>query len=122
VKYVRIYADRSGASHFEDVEFDAHEQLLAEGVPPLLVAGPLAAAGAIFAEQSGDAAPWQQHVTPSRRWIIVLEGNMERTVSDGEHRVFGPGDVLLREDTTGGGSLTRPIGERVRFLMVTTGE
>jgi hypothetical protein len=122
VKYVRIYSDNNGASHFEDVELDAKVQVVGAGVPAVLLAGPFAAAGLLFAEQSGDHADWERHVTPSRRWIVVLEGQMERTVSDGERRVFGPGDVVLREDTTGDGSLTTPIGDRVRFLMIPTGD
>jgi hypothetical protein len=59
-------------------------------------------------------------VTPSRRWIVVLEGELERVVSDGERRVFGPGDVVLREDTAGERSLTTPRGACVRFLMIPT--
>jgi steroid delta-isomerase-like uncharacterized protein len=124
VKYVRIFADEQGLSHFEDVELDLKRQHVADGVPPLQLAGPLAASGVLFVEQlgeQGDAAPWERHVTPSRRWIVVLEGELERVVSDGERRVFGPGDVVLREDTTGEGSLTTPRGDCVRFLMIPTG-
>ena len=122
VRYVRIYADSDGASHFEDAELSAEVRHLADGVPPLTVAGPLPAREIMFLEQSGDAAEWHRHVTPSRRWIIVLEGHLERVVSDGERRLFGPGDVVLREDTTGEGSLTVPVGERVQFLMIPTGD
>jgi hypothetical protein len=122
MKYARIYSDQKGASHFEDVELDAEVQVVGPGVPAVLLAGPFAAAGLLFAEQSGVGADWERHVTPSRRWIVVLEGQMERTVSDGERRVFGAGDVVLREDTTGDGSLTTPVGERVRFLMIPTGD
>jgi hypothetical protein len=125
VKYVRIFADEQGLSHFEDVELDLKRRHVADGVPPLQLVGPLAASGVLFVEQmgeQGDAAPWERHVTPSRRWIVVLEGELERVVSDGERRVFGPGDVVLREDTTGEGSLTTPRGACVRFLMIPTGD
>jgi hypothetical protein len=104
VKYVRIFADEQGLSHFADAELDLRRHRVADGVPPLQLAGPLAASGVLFVEQTGeqgDAAPWQRHVTPSRRWIVVVEGERERVVSDSERRVFGPGDVVLREDTTG---------------------
>jgi hypothetical protein len=69
VKYVRIFADEQGLSHFEDVELDLKRQLVADGVPPLRLAGPHAASGVLFVEQmveQGDPAPWQRHVTPSR--------------------------------------------------------
>jgi hypothetical protein len=122
MRYVRIFADGDGASHFEDVEFATSTRDLATGVPPLTVAGPLPAAELMFLEQAGDSSEWQRHVTPSRRWIVVLVGQFERVVSDGERRRFGPGDVVLREDTTGEGSLTIPIGDRVRFMMIPTGD
>jgi hypothetical protein len=104
VKYVRIFADEQDMSHFADAELDLRRHRVADGVPPLQLAGPLAASGVLFVEQTGeqgDAAPWQRHVTPSRRWIVALEGELERVVSDSERRVFGPGDDVLREDTTG---------------------
>ena len=75
----------------------------------------------MFLEQSGDSSGWERHVTASPRWIVVLEGQFDRVVSDGARRSFGPGDVVLREDTTGQGSLTIPMSDRVRFLMIPTG-
>ena len=32
------------------------------------------------------------------------------TVSDGEVRTFGPGDIVLQEDTTGKGHYSRQVG------------
>jgi hypothetical protein len=122
MRYVRIFADDNGASHFEDVEFTSAIRKVADGVPPLTVAGPLPAAEVLVLEQTGESSDWERHVTPSRRWIIVLEGQFERVVSDGERRRFGPGDIVLREDTSGEGSLTIPVGDRVRFLMIPTGD
>jgi hypothetical protein len=125
VKYVRIFADEQGLPHFEDVELDLERQHVADGLPPLQLVGPLAASGVLFVEQmseQGDAGLWERHVTPSRRWIVVREAELERVVSDGERRVFGPGDFVLREDTTGDGSLTTPRGACVRFLMIPTGD
>jgi uncharacterized cupin superfamily protein len=41
----------------------------------------------------------------------VLEGEFEVSASDGETRRFGAGSVLLVEDTTGKGHMTRALGE-----------
>jgi hypothetical protein len=54
VKYVRIFADEQGLSHFEDVELDLKRRLVADGVPPLQLVGPLAASGILFVEQMGE--------------------------------------------------------------------
>ena len=48
---------------------------------------------------------------PTRRqYLFVLAGQMEVSVKDGTTRVFNPGDVLLAEDMTGQGHLTRSVG------------
>jgi hypothetical protein len=39
VKYVRIFADEQGLSHFEDVELDLKRQHVTDGVPPVQLAG-----------------------------------------------------------------------------------
>jgi hypothetical protein len=42
--------------------------------------------------------------------MCVLRGEFEATASDGETRRFPPGAVLLLEDTTGKGHVTRVVG------------
>jgi quercetin dioxygenase-like cupin family protein len=43
--------------------------------------------------------------------IFCLSGEIEAEVSDGEVRRFGPGAVILLEDTSGPGHITRVVGE-----------
>jgi len=54
------------------------------------------------------------HPAPRRQYIINLDNGVEITASDGESRVVGAGEVLLVEDTTGKGHLSKAINERVR--------
>ena len=54
------------------------------------------------------------HVPPRRQYIINLDNGVEITASDGESRVIGAGEVLLVEDTTGKGHLSKAVNERVR--------
>jgi hypothetical protein len=49
------------------------------------------------------------HPTPYRQFFLSLVGEVEVRVSDGEARRFGPGSILLVEDTTGRGHTTRVI-------------
>jgi hypothetical protein len=44
---------------------------------------------------------------------IWLDAEYELTVSDGEKRVIGVGEVVLAEDTTGKGHITKPLGEKL---------
>lgn len=101
MQITRIYADADGESHFADVDI------------PLVDSGPLGAMserfpanGVIFREnEPGYDLDW--HCAPRRQYIVLLDGEIEITVSDGEQRRFAGGDVLLVEDTTGKGHQTR---------------
>ena len=118
MRYVRIYATDEGDSRFEQVDMAGEPMCIIDGVPPLLVSGPFPASAALFVEQPKATANWQVHVAPKRQWLVILRGRFEVTVSDGERREFGPGDVVLAEDTVGKGHLTRPITDDVAFVMI----
>lgn len=49
------------------------------------------------------------HPAPRRRLVMVLEGGLEITVSDGESRIFRPGDILEIRDTSGRGHRSRAL-------------
>ena len=66
-----------------------------------------------FRENSGDYN-WDYHHAPARQFIVLLDGQIEITSSTGEKRVFGAGEVLLVEDTTGKGHKTRNLLQHVR--------
>ena len=50
------------------------------------------------------------HNAPRRQFVVVLEGTLELEVGDGATARLGPGDILLGEDTTGEGHITRAVG------------
>lgn len=50
------------------------------------------------------------HPSPQRQFFCLLSGELEAIASDGETRRFGPGGLLLLEDTTGAGHATRVVG------------
>ncbi|GAA4935263.1 hypothetical protein EV188_105299 [Actinomycetospora succinea] len=57
----------------------------------------------VHAEESppGSALPW--HDAPCRQYVITLTGTLRFTTRDGATFLLAPGDVLLAEDTAGGG-------------------
>jgi quercetin dioxygenase-like cupin family protein len=118
MRYVRVFADQGGASRFEDVSLEGSPRLVVEGVPPLLLSGPFPVTEVLFAEQPADAPDWQAHVAPRRQWIVVLSGRATITTTDGERREFGPGDVVLVEDTTGEGHVSTPLTADFHFAMI----
>ena len=113
-RYVRLFADDDGASHFEDVELRLEPRDFAPPAPPLLVAalgeanGPVVLIGG--AQGWGGEVP---HSTPRRQTFSVLVGRFMITASKGVTREFVPGDLLVLEDTWGEGHSTRFLTDRV---------
>jgi hypothetical protein len=74
------------------------------------------AAGIIFRETSGDYdLDW--HPAPRRQYIINLDAGVQITASDGEARTIGAGEVILVEDITGKGHLSKSIGGKLRHSI-----
>jgi len=110
MKIVRLYCDADGTSHFEDkgVAFEPVEY--APPAPALDLSEAMAASRVVFFTMPpGWFGDW--HPTPVRQLYFALAGELEVTVSDGEVRVFHPGDVALVEDEAPPGHTTRVVGD-----------
>ncbi len=106
-----LYADEHGELHFRDIEVqwveERHSSKLSARLP---------ANGIIFRETAGDYdLDW--HTAPRRQYIINLDGGVRITASDGESRVIGAGEVLLVEDVTGKGHLSKSVGGQMRHSI-----
>ena len=114
--YVRIYADSTGASHFDDAQFDMSLADYAPPAPPISVSDVVPADGVMFLSSPigwfGDF-----HPAPRRQFIFFLSGELEVEVSDGETRRFGPGAMLVLEDTVGQGHVSRVVGEERAYIV-----
>jgi hypothetical protein len=49
--------------------------------------------------------------------VVNITGTVEIVASDGEQRRFGPGTILLAEDTTGKGHTSRGLGGAERLSL-----
>jgi hypothetical protein len=56
---------------------------------------------------AGYVVDWRP--TPRRQFVFILSGMVEVTVGSGDARRFGPGSVLLFENTAGQGHQTRAL-------------
>jgi len=114
MKYTRFYTGTDGESHFEDVEITLGEMRNFSRLSQLEKA-----TGIIFRETSGDYyLDW--HNAPRRQYIIILDGRVEIEVSNGTIRQFGAGDVMLAEDTSGRGHISRAIDNENRTSIFIT--
>jgi hypothetical protein len=106
-----LFADPSGASHFRDIEVEWVQDL-----PGGKLSRRFPATGVIFRQTGGDYdLDW--HNAPRRQYIINLDAGVEITASDGETRVIGAGEVLLVEDTTGKGHLSKAVSGQLRHSI-----
>ena len=106
-----LFADASGESHFRDIEIEWAEQ-----GPGGRTSKRLPASGIIFRRTEGEYdLDW--HPAPRRQYIINLDAGVRITASDGESRVIGPGEVILVEDTTGKGHLSKAIEGELRHSI-----
>jgi quercetin dioxygenase-like cupin family protein len=58
------------------------------------------------------------HCAPRRQYTITLSGEAEIEVGDGTVKRIGAGDVILAEDLTGQGHITRVVGNQPRLSVV----
>lgn len=114
MRVTRIFADENGESHFEEVDVP-----LADGGSIGRVSDTMPATGIILRETDG-TYDYSWHNPPQRRYVIMLRGRVEMTVSDGESRVFVPGEIVLLEDTTGRGHRSRALDGTPRETVFVT--
>ena len=106
-----LYTDAEGQSHFRDIEVEWVEEM-----PSGKLSTRLPATGIIFRQvQPSYDLDW--HPAPRRQYIINLDAGVQITASDGEARVIGAGEVILVEDTTGKGHLSKAVEGKIRHCI-----
>jgi hypothetical protein len=103
-----LYVDEQGETHFRDIEVEFGEETRSGKLSRRLPA-----TGIIFREVP-PTYDLDWHPAPRRQYIINLDGGVQLTASDGESRVIGAGEVVLVEDTTGKGHLSKAVGGTIR--------
>ncbi|MFT5350695.1 MAG: quercetin dioxygenase-like cupin family protein, partial [Gammaproteobacteria bacterium] len=110
VSYTRIVVDEEGKSHFSSGEIPMALGSYAQPEPKLRLSKTYPATSAtFFSAPPGYFGDW--HTAIRKQFLFHLSGVSEIVVSDGETRQFGPGDILLVEDTTGQGHTARVVGD-----------
>lgn len=115
--YHRIYTDSQGDSHFDVVTV---EQTLVRAAPP---------AAPFYVSEDGPASKYrfytfepgwigELHPAPTRQFLALLSGEVEMETTDGTVRRFGPGDLVLLEDTSGKGHVTRNTSDGYATFLV----
>lgn len=117
MRYTRVYADDDGESRFEELELPSETRQAAESDLVARVSSAFDVRGAYLREPITEASP-VPHNAPYPLFIVMLRGTCSIEVSSGETRKFGPGEIVLVEDTTGKGHTTRRVGDDPRLTLM----
>ena len=102
LKVTRLYTGPDSQSHFEEIEVETNTLQPGDGI--------------VFREGTPDHVN-RWHRAPRRQYVINLSGKTEIEIGDGTKRRFGPGDILLAEDTSGQGHISRDVGTQPRRFV-----
>lgn len=111
---VRIYTGPDNQSHFEELQIPLKDSGKVGFLSELTKA-----TGVLFRETGGDYN-YDFHTAPRRQYVVNLEGEVEIEVGDGSKRILRAGDVLLAEDTTGQGHISRAVAGKPRKSLFIT--
>jgi hypothetical protein len=91
-RIIRVYADKAGESHIEELPVAANAE-------------PLPVTGVRLNRYAPSTNDW--HTPRNGTFAINTEGKLEVEVSTGAKRVIGPGDLVYIGDTHGKGHVTK---------------
>ena len=117
MKILRLYTDRQGETHFEEMDIPLKYALGGAWNTSRRLRGK----GLILAESTlQHEVDWE--LAPRRQYFVNLDTPVEITASDGETRRIDLGDIVLMEDTTGKGHVSRtPIRRARRSVFIPIG-
>ena len=105
---VRIYTGADNKSHFEELQIPLKDAGKTGFLSELMKAK-----GVVFRETTGDYN-YDFHTAPRRQLVVNLEGEVEIEIGDGTRRILHAGEILLAEDTTGQGHISRAVAGKPR--------
>ena len=108
---IRIHTGPDGKSHFEEIQ-PCWESLGDKSERAELIPG----SGILMRRfEPARSNPW--HHAPGRYAVFTLSGAVDIEIGDGTVRRLGPGDILIAEDRTGQGHVTREVGPEPRVSI-----
>ncbi|HZT06105.1 MAG TPA: hypothetical protein VFC51_03675 [Chloroflexota bacterium] len=111
MKCTWIYTGEDGRSHFEDLDIPLNPVNYGTN------SAPIAATNVVFRETPVGGA-LDYHPAPRRQFVVNLSGLVEIECGDGSKRRMGAGDVLLADDTSGQGHITRDLEGPRRSIFI----
>src|SRR5579864_1972224 len=114
VTVTRIFTGADGQTHAEDIDVKPAPRAGRDGY---FQSETIKATGLqVVRAAPGYTADW--HTAPGRQYIITISGRGEIELPGGQKIPMVPGRILLAEDLTGKGHLTRTVGAEDRVSLI----
>lgn len=112
LQYVHLYTGDDGLSYFRDVEVPLKDRGQGTELSEIFEAK-----GFVMRRNTAEYE-LDYHTAPRKQFIINMTGTVEIVASGGETRRFGPGSIMLADDTTGKGHISKALtDERISFFV-----
>ncbi len=120
VTCLRIFADAHGETHMEDVAITLQLRKIFKENPPFPISENFPAAWCNVCHLPAGLCEVDWHNPPRPLLVLWLTGEVEFETSDGNIRRLPAGSVVLAEDTTGKGHISRhpPEGQLVVHIAL----
>ncbi len=118
MRYVEIYADPEGVSHFRDTKVDFPSPELPPGASPIIDSGFAQTMAGFISVPSGWDSGW--HNSPGDGYAILLHGVVEIEVGTGEVRRFTTGGIWRSTDVLGRGHISRVVSDEDAVVYMAT--
>ena len=115
MQITRVYTGDDNQSHFETIDVPLGESRYGS------LSELFEAEGVIFRE-TPVGGELDFHNAPRRQFVVTLSGLVEIECGDGATRQLGAGEILLADDTTGQGHITRDLEGPRRSLFIPLSE
>ena len=112
MKVTRLFTGPDGKTHAETLEMKLTQQNRSETE----LSDTVKVTGLQFRRTSPKYA-LDFHPAPARQYVVTLSGRGEIELEDGTKIPLTPGHILLAEDTTGKGHISRAIGSEDRLSL-----
>jgi hypothetical protein len=111
VKMTRIFTGPDGLTHAEEIE-----SKLAPGGSVGETSETIKVAGLQFRRTPPNYF-YDWHTAPRRQYVVTLQGRGEIELTGGKKIPLEPGHILLAEDTSGKGHISRGVGTEDRISL-----
>ena len=112
IKVTRIYTGEDGKTHAEEIDVP-----LSPGRRATTELSETVPITSVQFRRNSPAYYIDWHTAPRRQYVITLAGESEVEIGDGTKIRLHPGHILLAEDRTGQGHISRAIGSEDRISL-----